>query len=234
MWSVRFALSVLVAVIVALASDDSKADHCTENCRHCLLRAPRICVPNFPTGQSCSGGHCIQQGNSPDCEIRKAACHGEHWPGTSILAARARACFDDLAACPAKTIKKLPEVEIAQACVRNLARCPEEILKRIPANAAEPILAEYRASLDHQASGRWQRLPDSFVEKFSKYYPRINLAGVRFAENIDTVHGQAITFHYDIFFPSTVDINERDDAELMLHELAHTDQLNGEAESRRS
>lgn len=50
----------------------------TRNCRACLLRAPRICVPNFPSGQSCSGGHCIQEGNDPICEAQKAAQNGAY------------------------------------------------------------------------------------------------------------------------------------------------------------
>jgi hypothetical protein len=30
-------------------------------------------VPNFPSGQSCSGGQCIQEGNDPTCELQKGA-----------------------------------------------------------------------------------------------------------------------------------------------------------------
>jgi hypothetical protein len=44
----------------------------TRSCSACLLRAPTICVPNFPSGQSCSGGQCIQAGNDPICEGAKA------------------------------------------------------------------------------------------------------------------------------------------------------------------
>lgn len=43
----------------------------TADCRACLLRAPRICVPNFPSGQTCHGGHCIQNGLDPICQARK-------------------------------------------------------------------------------------------------------------------------------------------------------------------
>ncbi|TAY34678.1 hypothetical protein ELH93_19550 [Rhizobium leguminosarum] len=45
----------------------------TKDCSVCLARAPTICVPNFPKGQSCSGGQCIQTGNDPVCEGKKAA-----------------------------------------------------------------------------------------------------------------------------------------------------------------
>jgi hypothetical protein len=45
----------------------------TRDCRACILRAPEICVPNFPSGQSCSGGQCIKEGNDPICEAQKGA-----------------------------------------------------------------------------------------------------------------------------------------------------------------
>lgn len=43
----------------------------TRDCRACILRAPRIWVPNFPTGGSHRGGHCIQMGNDPVCQLAK-------------------------------------------------------------------------------------------------------------------------------------------------------------------
>jgi hypothetical protein len=53
-------------------SRDCQRNHDTRDCRQCLAHAPRICVPNFPSGQSCSGGQCIQEINNPVCETEKA------------------------------------------------------------------------------------------------------------------------------------------------------------------
>lgn len=44
------------------------------NCNACLLRAPRVCLPDTPFGKgSCSGGQCVQRGNDPVCEAAKGA-----------------------------------------------------------------------------------------------------------------------------------------------------------------
>lgn len=45
----------------------------TRDCKACLLRAPRVCIPNFPSGCTWKGGHCIQMGNDPGCELQKGA-----------------------------------------------------------------------------------------------------------------------------------------------------------------
>lgn len=52
-------------------SRDCPRNEDTRNCHACLLRAPEICWPNFPSGQSCGGGQCIQEGNDLACESQK-------------------------------------------------------------------------------------------------------------------------------------------------------------------
>jgi uncharacterized membrane protein len=54
--------------------------------------------------------------------------------------------------------------------------------------------------------------------------PCANFRDRLYATDINTIHGQAITFHYNIFFPSSVTLNLRSDMKLMLHELEHTAQ----------
>jgi uncharacterized membrane protein len=95
---------------------------------------------------------------------------------------------------------------------------------RLPAQAAAPIIGTYKRSLLEQAEGRWQRLPDWFIDLFADEYPEISLRQVRYATRINTVHGQAITFAYQIFFPKDIDLNTRSGKHLMLHELEHTAQ----------
>jgi len=53
------------------------------------------------------------------------------------------------------------------------------------------------------------------------HYPQIDLARVRFAHNVRTVHGRAITWHYHMFFPWNVDLTQKGDVFVMLHELEH-------------
>jgi hypothetical protein len=46
----------------------------TRNCKKCLIKQPRVCLPNTPFGKgSCSGGGCALYGNDPKCEVAKVA-----------------------------------------------------------------------------------------------------------------------------------------------------------------
>lgn len=47
---------------------------------------------------------------------------------------------------------------------------------------------------------------------------------VKFATDINTVHGQAITIENQIFFPREIDLENKDDLWWMLHELTHVKQ----------
>src|SRR5262249_20439060 len=111
--------------------------------------------------------------------------------------------------------------QIAQ-CLNDVLRCPQQILSSIPAQAVWPIIGSYKASLNAQAVGRWQSLPENFIRVAQQYYPQINLRAVRIATNINTLHGQAITFFYDIYIPGGLDWTTRSTVSLILHELEHT------------
>ncbi|MEY9199927.1 MULTISPECIES: eCIS core domain-containing protein [Sinorhizobium] len=87
--------------------------------------------------------------------------------------------------------------------------------------AVRPIVDAYRSSLAHQATGRWQSLPSEFSDQIRGKFPSIDLDHVRYATNIFTVHGQAITIGYQIYFPHEIDLREPDGKRLMYHELQH-------------
>lgn len=120
-------------------------------------------------------------------------------------------------------------------CAGRLGRCIPETLERLPStfSPAAPIVERYKQHLFNQANGRWQTLPFDFINAAQRFYPGIDLHRVRYAEGINTLHGQAITWHYHIFFPDVIDLATENDFELMLHELEHVvqyDQRGGERE----
>lgn len=112
-------------------------------------------------------------------------------------------------------------------CARAPGHCVRETIEELPARSARPVLNRYKAHLFDQARSRWQRLPESFVQAAQRFYA-VDLRRVRFATGIDTVHGQAITWGNEIFFPQhRLDLSgSRSDVELMLHELEHVVQYN--------
>src|SRR5437660_306819 len=59
----------------------------------------------------------------------------------------------------------------------------------------------YLAYLDGQAVARFRPLPRSLRDAWQPLYPGVNLAQVRYAEEIDTVHGKGITVGRRIYFP---------------------------------
>lgn len=67
-------------------------------------------------------------------------------------------------------------------------------------------------------------LPGWFVAAAQPYFPDVDLAGVRYAEGIQTVHGKHITWGPSIFFTGPLDLGRREDLHMMLHELEHVRQ----------
>lgn len=83
--------------------------------------------------------------------------------------------------------------------------------------------------LHAQANNRWQKLPPKLKGvlrdyfKGNRHWPlRYDLDNVRFATRIQTLHGLAITFENNIFFPRDINLESRADVRLMIHELEHT------------
>jgi hypothetical protein len=81
----------------------------------------------------------------------------------------------------------------------------------------------YLEFLLQQGNGRWQRLPDDFKTCYREHY-RFNLDDVRFATNVNTIHGQGITVDSQIYFPRDINLSDRTDRRWMLHELEHVRQ----------
>jgi hypothetical protein len=81
----------------------------------------------------------------------------------------------------------------------------------------------YLEFLLQQGNGRWQRLPDDFKTCYREHY-RFNLDDVRFATNVNTIHGQGITVDSQIYFPRDINLSDRSDRHWMLHELEHVRQ----------
>ena len=93
----------------------------TEDCRACLLRAPRICVPNFPTGQTCHGGHCIQEGLDPICQARK---EGRRMDCERLKETRRIAC-------EAEKATERAACEVEKTATKGFCEAGKEGLKRL-------------------------------------------------------------------------------------------------------
>jgi hypothetical protein len=106
-------------------------------------------------------------------------------------------------------------------CIRDIVRCSEETIKRIPYMYLAPVVERYKQHLFNQGEGRWQKLPPYFVLTVQRHYPGINLDNVRYATNVNTLHGKHITWHNHIFFVTDIDLTRDSDVTLMLHELEH-------------
>jgi uncharacterized membrane protein len=147
-------------------------------------------------------GGCILYGNDPDCEIRKKICQT-----TKIQVP------------PSPTLP--PPVDL-NTCIRDPMHCPDTILKGNAIAIGQPIVQAYFNDLRAQANGRWKSLPDEFVAEFASFYPEIDFRRVRYAENINTRHGQSMTLCYEVFLAPAFNSNDRSSIALMLHELYHT------------
>jgi uncharacterized protein DUF4157 len=182
------------------------------------------CDPNEACNRCLASafGHCITHGNDPVCEARKAACHvpvvgpvitgpgmpmgpggplGPGGPGIGPITG-----------------------EDIKFCYSNPNGCPARVLSSTLYSQLAPIVDQYIAYLENQGNGRWQGIPTAISSKIAQYYPDDNLNAVRLAMNVNTVHGQAITIGNDIFFPRTLDLNDRSDIQILLHELEHVGQ----------
>lgn len=89
---------------------------------------------------------------------------------------------------------------------------------------AMAILRSYLAHLDGQAVARLRPLPGSLRDQWQPFYPGVDLARVRYAEGIDTVHGKGITVGLRIYFPCKLDLDAPADRHWMAHELQHCSQ----------
>ncbi|RVH15324.1 hypothetical protein [Sinorhizobium meliloti] len=106
-------------------------------------------------------------------------------------------------------------------CVQDPRQCAEDQLKRIPYQSISLIIERYKSHLFNQGEGRWKSLPQWLVVAAQPHYPEINLSSVRYAENVNTLHGRHIAWHYSIFYTRDINTDSSNDLHLMLHELEH-------------
>ena len=77
----------------------------------------------------------------------------------------------------------------------------------------------YEGTLAGQV-GNWYSLPPELINAVQSQYS-VDLSGVRYSKNIRTSNGDAQTFGNFIYFPYQVDLSNRDNLWVMLHELEH-------------
>jgi hypothetical protein len=111
-----------------------------------------------------------------------------------------------------------------RACASQPSGCADQLLHGPLAPLVWETIGAYRSYLFNQAEGRWKALPDWFVATAQVYYPGLDLTQVRYAEEIQTVHGHHITWGPHIFFTSQLDLSRYEDVHVTLHELEHVRQ----------
>ncbi|MGR8960508.1 DUF1036 domain-containing protein [Rhizobium leguminosarum] len=114
----------------------------------------------------------------------------------------------------------VPPFDVAERCLKDLSHCPKELVARAAYEVAKPIVDQYLSFLRSQTSGNNYKLPADFITTAQPYYS-INLNEVRYSLRVNTIHRQAITVGYRIYFPRNIDLDDSDDIELMYHELEH-------------
>jgi uncharacterized membrane protein len=105
---------------------------------------------------------------------------------------------------------------------RELSNFEKTVRSYLQQGLVPPIIREYFTYLDTQA--RYKQIPSDIRRILTKKYPGVSINSIRYAENVDTVHGQAITVGYKIYFPSSVDFSNDNDLHWLLHEIEHVSQ----------
>lgn len=116
----------------------------------------------------------------------------------------------------AQELGKTPQA--IQECLANVQQCTNEIMS---APVALPAQA-YIDGLYRQSEGRVQSFSPQWIALTQQYYADVDLRGVTFAENIDTVHGQTVAYCDRIFFThSGSPWTDKNELFLTLHEMEH-------------
>jgi Domain of unknown function (DUF4157) len=176
------------------------------------------CDPNEGCGDVCAFGVCA---HDYACESRKAACHVP-WVGPAIV---------DTPGSPLAPGGPLGKggpglgpvsAEDLKKCLKDPSSCGSVVIGDVTFSAIQPIVSQYISYLDHQADGKRKSLPEAVITKLQPYYPEINLRDIRYAENIDTVHGSNMTVEKEIFFTQSISFTTVTDSGLLAHELQHS------------
>jgi Domain of unknown function (DUF4157) len=105
-------------------------------------------------------------------------------------------------------------------CVGDLRGCAPQILARLGYQAIRPVIDQYIGYLRNQAGQNYGLIPPALIAKIQPFYP-VDLRAVRFAFNINTVHGLHITIGNEIYFTETLNFSSTRDARTLYHELQH-------------
>ena len=108
-------------------------------------------------------------------------------------------------------------IEVPQLSIEDVRDVIRDALNGI----LNQFILAYYEYLEIQAAGKWKRLPNGLIKILSPYYSDIDLNKVRYAEKIDTIHGQSLTDEYKIYFADIVDFFSPPGLYLLLHELEH-------------
>ena len=121
--------------------------------------------------------------------------------------------------CGIRDIRNIP-----RQIPRELENAEKTIRSYLQQGLVPPVVREYFTYLDRQA--RYKSIPSKLRRVIETKYPKVLLSRVRYAENINTIHGSAITVGNNIYFPTSININNRSDLHWLLHELEHVSQYN--------
>lgn len=96
---------------------------------------------------------------------------------------------------------------------------PERLFSEVCALPAQVMNYDFEGQVGrgHQLYS----LPWELIRDVQQFYST-NLANVRFAVNVRTFNGNAVTVGNTIYFPRVIDLSNRGDLYWMLHELEHT------------
>ena len=142
----RVRLPIAIVFLAAPHGSGARACDPNEECNRCLASA---------------FGHCIQRGNDPICEARKATCQVApplaNTPGSPFG--------------PGGPLQQGGPMGLSvpqlQQCIANLSACPAQILARIGYETVRPIVDHYIAFLQNQAGNNVYALDQSLIHKFS-------------------------------------------------------------------
>ncbi len=88
---------------------------------------------------------------------------------------------------------------------------------------AAALIASYLQFLENQATENLKAIPDRLRGWLQPRY-NVDLGSIHYAENIRTIHGQAVTAERHIYFPTSIDLNDCDHVKWLIHELQHCEQ----------
>jgi hypothetical protein len=110
------------------------------------------------------------------------------------------------------------------SCLKDRNACASTITANFAYGVVAPIADQYISHLQHQAEGKWQKLPDILIGVIAGKYPGIDLHDIRYATEIDTIHGDHITLGNDIYFADKMDIWNVGGICILAHQLQHAAQ----------